>query len=321
MSSSSRRRALAVGVAVSLALGAPRPTFAQTDDQKDQAKELFAEGLELRGKGDDGGALTKFKGAYELVKSPITTLEFGRSLMRVGRLVEARAKLTEAADLPQKSTESPQAKEARAEAKKLAAEVATRIPTIKIATEGVPADADAVLSIDGQQVSAAAAATAQSVDPGKHRVAAKLSNGVERHEDVDLREGEAKQVVLSFGAKTAVAEGPSSGPSTVTLVAFGVAGAGLLVGTVTGLIAKGKASDLSNSPACRDSKCGPSEHDAVDSYNRTAAISTVSFVIGGIAAGVGVVTLLTGRSNEAEPRPARITPWVGWGTAGIGGAF
>ena len=328
MSSSSNRWSAAVAslftAHLALAVALPRTALAQTDDQKDQAKELFADGLELRGKGDDAAALAKFEAAYKLVRSPITTLEYGRSLIRVGRLVEGRERCLEATGLPEKPNESPQSKDARLAAKKLADEVTPRIPTIRVKLEGLPAGAAAAVEIDAHLVASLALATPQGVDPGKHHISAKLASGDERTSDIEVREGDTREVIMTFGSPATAPKGAtvdSGRVGALTYVAFGVAGVGVVVGAVTGLIAKSKASDLKSSSWCSDSRCLPPEHDSVDSFNRMTTISTASFVLAGVAAGVGLVTLLTGGSGSNEPRSAHVEPWIGLGSAGVGGAF
>ena len=319
--SSSNSRGRMVGAAMTLAVlaVAARSAIAQTDELKEQAKEQFADGLELRGRGDDAAALAKFEAAYLIVRSPITALEVGRSLMRLGRLVAARDRLAEAFSMPEKVAESPQAKASRGDAKRLADALSSRIPRLRIKLDGLPPGVVPVVSIDDRQVTSAAPL---SVDPGKHHVVARLADGAERREDVEVREGEEREVVLHFGAQEALARpADHGGPSAFTYAAFGVAGLGLTLGAVTGLAARSKASDLRTSPWCSDSRCLPPAHDAIDSYNRTAALSTVSFVVAGIAGGVGIYSLLAGHSNGERPIVAHVEPWIGPGSMGVGGAF
>ena len=315
-------------MALTLAL-APAAAWTQTDADKEHAKDLFSEGTDLREQGNEKAALEKFRAAYELVRSPITTLEYGRSLMRLGKLIEARARFLEAKSLPVKNTESAQAKAARAEAAELVDKLLPRIPSLKIVIEGVDPMTVSV-AIDGQSVASPSAI--QKVNPGTHKVTATLPSGEERHANVDLKEGESRDVELRFdtdgdsnGASSiGSADGSTkAGPSPLTLISFGVAGAGVLVGTVTGLMAKSKHDELANSPDCMNGQCGPGAHDTVDSFHTLAGISTASFVIGGIAAGIGVVSLISGAKDDGPAKQAttRLTPWIGIGSAGITGAF
>jgi hypothetical protein len=98
-----------------------------------------------------------------------------------------------------------------------------------------------------------------------------------------------------------------------------------LIGTVTGIVALSKASSLKG--VCNGSSCPPSSQNELDAADTFATTSTVSFVVGGVAAAVGVVALLIGTSPASPPassaakRGAWISPWVGPGSAGVRGAF
>lgn len=294
---------------------AKEPTAAD----KDAAREAFADGEDLRAQKEYKASLLKYKAAFDLVPSPITALELGRAHVLVGELVEGRKSCLIAASLPPKPEESSTAKVARAEARALAEELATRIPSIVVKLVG---GAGANLTVDGH---AAEAAVKIEVNPGKHHVVAKLAGSEDQRADVELEEKESREVVLTFAPATPTplaqpTPDPESSVSTLTYVGFGIAGAGVLVGGVSGVLAMSKASHLKGS--CVDFKCLPPEHDAVDSYNRMATISTVSFVIGAIGAGVGIYALLTkAPPSAAEQHAVRVEPWIGLGSVGLGGAF
>src|SRR5690242_13340717 len=82
----------------------------------ESARDLFKEGQALRAKGDLEGALTKFKAADALAGTPITGVELGKTLLQMGKLVEAREGFLSVGRIPTKPNESPQTKKARAEA-------------------------------------------------------------------------------------------------------------------------------------------------------------------------------------------------------------
>jgi hypothetical protein len=117
--------------------------------------------------------------------------------------------------------------------------------------------------------------------------------------------------------------------NTLAYVALGVGGAGLLVGTITGVMAMSKKSDLE----CQGKACPSSQEDALDSAKTMATVSTVGFSVGLVGVGVGVVLLLTGNSASKaslagpqlakyEPsRGLRVGPWFGSEAAGLQGSF
>lgn len=318
MSSSRRRNAVVAWlVAITLAT-APATVGAQTDAQKEQAKTLFAEGLELRDGGDDTGALEKFKQAYALVRSPITTLEYGRSLLRVGLLVEARTRLQEAASLPEKSNESAQAKDARKEAAKLAEDVGKRIPTVSIRLKGFD---DADVSIDGRRVPRDEPIP---VDPGTHRVGAKQANGKERHVDVTVKTGDAREVILSLvegsgeGSEDTGRASRGEYSNTLMYAGFGLAGAGLITGLVS---LKARADKLAS---CNETL---TYGDACPGTGTLRTVAVASFLVFLVGTGLGIYGVVDANKSSSpstasrSPSLPRLSPWIGWNAAGIEGAF
>ena len=101
-------------------------------------------------------------------------------------------------------------------------------------------------------------------------------------------------------------------------VAFGVGGAGLVLGAVTGFLAMSKHSDLSNS--CTNGNCPATSQSDVDSYHTMALLSTVGFVVAGVGAAAGVVLLVT-QPKSAPAQSAWVSPYVGVGTVGAVGRF
>jgi hypothetical protein len=109
-------------------------------------------------------------------------------------------------------------------------------------------------------------------------------------------------------------------------IGFGVGGAGLLVGAVTGVLSLSKAGNLSTS--CPHNSCPPGDpQDSLDSAKTTATISTIGFIVGAVGVGVGVAALvLGGSSGSAEIKakakaPVRIQPQIGLGRVGVIGEF
>jgi hypothetical protein len=110
-------------------------------------------------------------------------------------------------------------------------------------------------------------------------------------------------------------------PNTPAYVALGIGGAGLLVGTVTGILAISKSGDCPN-------KVCPTQSD-LDSAKGMATISTVGFSIGVVGVAVGTVLLVLGNKSEAPPAQATahyqpklsVKPWFGLNSAGLTGSF
>ena len=77
---------------------------------------------------------------------------------------------------------------------------------------------------------------------------------------------------------------------TLGFVGLGVGAVGVGVGAVAGVLVLSQRSDLDADPGC-PSRCA--DADAVDAFNTKRHVSTIGFVIGGVALAAGAVALLT----------------------------
>ena len=113
-------------------------------------------------------------------------------------------------------------------------------------------------------------------------------------------------------------EAEEGGVSPLVYVGFSVAGAGLIVGSITGGLSLGKKSDLEEE--CPDRVCQPQQEDDLDNAKLIGHASTASFVVAGVGAALGVVGLLLPTEEEGEA--ASLTrPVVGVGYLGLEGRF
>lgn len=83
------------------------------------------------------------------------------------------------------------------------------------------------------------------------------------------------------------------------LAGFGVAAVGLIAGGVTGAYTLAKA-DSANSH-CVDGRCTRSAQADIDSGKTFGTISTMSFIVAGVGAAVGVTGILLAPSAPATP--------------------
>jgi hypothetical protein len=272
------------------------------------ALQLYKEGKQRRDKGDLPGALEKLRAAHALVETPITAFELGRTLALTGQLVEAREVLLSVARIPVRKNESQKAAQARADSESLAADLKPRLGSILVKVNGDPSPS-MTIRVDGVVVPPEAATSARIVNPGQHVVELEVDGKTARAE-VTVAEGQAAEVSLDAPAvtpSTADAEPPpasadtgSSRSSNVLVYAgFGAAALGVTIGTVTGIMTLSKASSLDE--VCRGDHCPPSAQGDLDSVSMTGTISTVSFIVGAIGAGVGFYGLLT---SGKKPQPA-----------------
>jgi hypothetical protein len=294
------------------------------------AQVLVGEGRKLRAAGDLAGARERFESAYLLVPTPIIGLDLGRARAALGYLIEARAILLESSALPPIAKESEESKAARAESIALAKELEARIPTLAVVIEGIESGTKISVSVDGDDVPDTDATTPHKVNPGKHVIVVRTDDRVQRL-DVTVAEKEAKTATVTF-PKIAPPEAPKpqeSKPqpplpppetrvSPLTYVGFGVAGAGLVVGSITGIIALGRAHDFTASCEGYNFQCPPATRAAYDSSRRYGNVSTVSFIVGGAGLALGVYGLL---HRETVPAAPRVSLSLGVGSVGVEGAF
>jgi hypothetical protein len=312
---------------------ASEPTAADLES----ARELYRDGKDLRQKGDLRGALERFKAAHRYGQTPVTGIELGKTHLQLGELVEAREIFLSIARIKVASDETEKSASARNEAAELAEQIRPRIPTIVVKVSGVKPDASPQVAIDGANAPTVALSAMRKINPGEHAVVVR-AGGREEKQAVTLGEGETKEVAITFtdaspkitgesdGGKAAEgAPGPGQGRSihVVTWIGLGVGAAGLALGSITGILALGKAGNVGD--ACRDLSCPPSAKSDVDDGRAVANISTVGFAIAGaglVTAAIGYFVLSPkgGRAGSIETRPGlRVALTPTWG--GLHGSF
>ncbi len=317
-------------VALSLALTSSFVLAGPTEEQKKEARTHMAEGREQREEKKFGEALESFKKAHALMGVPTTGLEVAKTALLMGKLLEAR----EAADEVAKSAPQPKEPEpfsvARTEAQRMSEELDKRIPTISVKLKGVKPGDKIEVRVDERVVGDYGKVRR---NPGKHSISATAGKET-KSADIELEEGKTAEVPFDFTPpppKKAEPEPeppppPPPPPDTSwklpTYGGFGVAGVGLLIGTITGLGAKSKASSAKDQ--CVDNRCPPSAHADIDSGKSQATLSTISFGVAIIGAGVGFYGL-TKKPKAGAPAKTDegrfVRPYLGAGSAGVFGQF
>ena len=281
--------------------------------QKETARTLMAQARELRDRGDNNGALTRFKAADAIMGVPTTGFEVARTEADLGLLVEAREALRHLRALPQKEDDPEPFREARAKADALDEELAPRIGALHFIVSGAE-HSSLTISVDGEPVPMAAADLPFRVDPGHHRVLAKSAGQVLARE-VDAGERETKDVDLAFSDEPARAsqtspksspkrEDPTSSSDTPTFayVGGGIGLAGLAVGGVTGLLALSKRN--SAEAGCNNGHCPPPTWHDLDAAHSYSTVSTIGFIVGALGVAVGAGSLIFAGGDEKKKQNA-----------------
>jgi hypothetical protein len=99
-----------------------------------------------------------------------------------------------------------------------------------------------------------------------------------------------------------------------------VGGVGVGVGTAFGVLAMGAKSTLDGECGASKKQC-PKQSD-LDALNTDAVVADVGFAVGVVGLAVGTVLLLSHHGPEGSAtRAPHVSPWVGFGSAGVGGTF
>ncbi len=193
-------------------------------------------------------------------------------------------------------------------------------------------------------------ATKVGIKAGRHRITAQLEG-----RDPAVWEFEAKpgsDETHSFELKEATAAAPAAnGPVSVngtspeidrgtsplriaSYAAFGVGVVGLGAGTIFALNAKSDADEADDlcggSRAACELDAGSSDADKVTQLNEDSGssktLAIVGFAVGGVGVAAGITLfVLSSNSGGTSETPAaagpRITPWIGFNSAGVAGKF
>lgn len=316
---------------------------------KETARGLMNEGRADRDKGDLKGAVKAFAAADALMHVPTTGLELAKALVAVGQLVEARDVALRVTRIPEQPHEPKPFQAARDAAAQLNDDLGTRIPSLTVNVKNVPDGMTATVEVDGSPLPPELLGQPRKLDPGHHVITAKAGTA-DGKQEVDIAEKDSKEVDIELPAQaeapaaetkpdeTAPAEtpppSPSGGNKLMIFGGFGLAGAGVIAGSITGILAISKANSIKSSSACQNggTECNPSENGDLSSGKTEATISTVSFIVAGVGAAIGVTGFFVGGGDSAPAaKPAdapssdqsstRIVPWIGLGSAGVSGTF
>jgi hypothetical protein len=356
---SRRVRLTMTAAAVATLLAAPGASAQVSAADRETARSAMQEGRDLRDKGDLKGALQRFKTADDIMHVPTTSLEVARAQVALGLLIEALDTIAAIHKTTPLADDPAPFKEARVKADELDAQVEGRVPSLAITVTGAAEGESPAISVDGVSLPAALGGVPRKVDPGHHVVTARAASG-QAKEEVDVAEGEKKDVALVLVAggegtegdnnapNEPGAEGPHNvvhSPGPLTYGGIVVGGIGLVVGSVTGVMTLSKASTVKTECNNPTKTCTGSAISDLNSGNSLATVSTIGFAVAGAGAVVAVVSLIVGHrapgaapasappadpdaapAGDAPPPPApeshlHVTPWIGVGSAGFVGTF
>jgi hypothetical protein len=309
---------LFIGWVVASTLLAPAAAAEPTPEDKETARHLLEKGNEAFAAEDYAAALDAFRDADAIMGVPTTGLGVARAELALGHLVRARDAFLRVARYPHGADESEPFREAREEALRQADEISVRIPTLTIVTT----PAHAVIAIDGARATQAM----RRLDPGNHVVEVSAPGYAAERRTISLEEGAERTLEIALSArkpapkppKRQVAPPPQQGDALLpwAIGAFALSGAGLAVGIGTGVAALEQASNID--AQCAGELCPAALEGDGDRATTLAHVSTVSFVLAGVATAAGVVLVIAPWSSEGD---GGVSALVGPGFAGVGGRW
>lgn len=329
------RRALPFCLVLALASLSSSSAFADGPSAADKAaaKTLATEGDAALKKKDYKTAFDKFDQASRLVPDSATVaLGLARAQVGLGKPVDAKESynnVVRAAGLPGAAAAY---KAAQRDAEKELKGLDAKMGGIVITVDG---PSDATLTVDGAP---AKAGERRAVNPGDRVVKGTAPGYRPAEEKVTVKEGGDTPVTLKM-EKDAPKEAPkveapavpeeppppppppSSGLRTGAYIAAGVGVAGLAVGGIFGLLAKGKHDDLKKT--CLDGElCPMSEKGNIDSFKSNANISTIGFIVGGVGVVAAIPLFIASRpSKDAPPPSTSAFLTVGPSSVALSGSF
>ena len=312
------RRLAAAGVfLLATLLASASPTFAAgTPAEEAAAEALFQEGRRLRDEKNFEEACPKFEESSRLSPSIGALLSLGDCLEQSDKLASSWGAFV-AAGLLAKAKADPSR---QAEADRRAALLAPRLAKLAIVVPPIARVPGFQVHGDGSAVGEGQWGTYLPANVGPHTIEASAPGyrtwSMTIRIEVDGSVATVKIPVLDKIPEPAATPLPvSSTQRTAGIVVLSMGAAGLTVGAVAGGIAAAEHSNLIG--VCPTAVCPTSLQSNVDTYHRTAAVSTGAFIAGGIVAATGIVVIVTAPKEHA----VILAPIVGLGFVGARGRF
>lgn len=276
---------------------------------RDEARALAREGIALLEQGKHQEGLAKLEQAESKFHAPTHLIYMARAHTALGNHLDAHRLyidvLVEA--VPNYAPEAFHAaqKDAARESKALEPKIAA----LRVRLEGAER---ARVTVDGTDVPQARLAHPIGVEAGRHRVEA-TAGAATAAKDVDASVGSATEVVLELTAAEGEPAAPGEEPRPTTPgeeptsafpigagVAFGIGGAALVVGTVTGILTLQRADEIKAS--CTENVCPPEQESEASDAKVLGNVSTAMFAIGGAGVALGAVFLILGATEDEQAR-------------------
>lgn len=328
-------------LALSLTLLAPdaaaNATTSESYEESDArmaARVLAAQGSAAFEQRDFERALELFGRASAIIPAPTITLMEARSLVELGRLVEAADKYVTTQRMLSLDPANAVFRDAADTAERELELLLPRIPTLRVRLLRITPTEQPEIQINGRKIPPALASVERPADPGSYRVEVRLATGLVTR-DVTLTEGQHLDVDITplepappkprpvvTAPQNPTPAQPEPATRSFNALGWTVTGAGAAfigAGAVAGIIALNTKSDLEDvcNPLC------PREYsDDLDKWRLTRTLSYVGFGLGiaGVASGTYLL-LRPAPSVGKAPRKSGVALAVGPASLSLRGHF
>lgn len=306
---------------------APTSAHAQSASDKALAETLFREGRTLMADGKIDDACAKLEGSYRIDPKTGTLTNLAACHEMQGKTASAWAEFSEAAAQAANARRSSIEQVARARA----AALETKLSRLSIHLTAPNPSVE--ITIDGRRIVSEALSTSIPLDPGVHKVTAKLGDATWTGEAIMAAGPSSSELTIpkveALAPKPVVAapepaparpetavssSAPGHGRDIATYGALGVGVIGIGMGTVFGLVTLSKKSDAD--ALCHGSVCGSQRGvDLQEGARSSATLSTVGFGVGLVGAAVGLYLLATAPKSPSS-NPSAMVSADRWGISG-----
>jgi hypothetical protein len=309
------------------------PSVARAEDasaaETGAARSLAVDGLKLAQANNCADAVPKLERAEKLYHSAVVASRLGECDINIGRLVEGTEILRKVLREPQPAEPTPALVKALERAQRVLDAAKPRIAGLTVKVVAVQ---DMSVKIDGVAVPSALVDTEIPTDPGDHAVDVSAPGFLKSGTRISVAEGERKTVSLTLSrdpnaviapaptaaaaagkdasappqssannpslAASASAPEPHAPNRTAAYLSLGVGAAGVVAGSVLGLMTIQQHKDLQNQ--CPNNVCAPGKQDDLSSAKHLGNFSTVAFGVGGAGLLLGTVLFFTATPSNAD---------------------
>jgi hypothetical protein len=293
------------------------------------ARALALEGHDALQKKDYATAADRFGRADALVHAPTLVVDWARALKGLGRFVEAHEKYELVLREGVRQGAPKSWLRALEDAKKELDALKPRLGWVTVVLKDPP---DASVKIDGVLVPPAAVGVRRAADPGFPEVTVSALGYEPFKQTVMVGPGEEKALEVSLRKLPEVPPPTAASSSayrprqksdlrrTAAYIAFGVGGAGIVTGGVTGALALRKRADLTSE--CHGDTCASRSEKKISTYHLYGTVSPIAFGAGVLGLGTGLVLLFTEPETDGPALTGvNVRPLLGLGALGAQGTF